>query len=126
MPNGFSENDQHCPFVNRDDGRCSPHFHVDHLGHAFAYCFGRYKTCPHYLELLVERRLRRLAASMAAASHPKHPGAGTDGSDADVDADRTQPAAPGRAPRSPGVYVQLRVPRAAASFGATAAAAVAA
>ena len=31
MPNAFDENDQHCPFVNRDDGRCATHFHVDSL-----------------------------------------------------------------------------------------------
>lgn len=49
----------HCPFLNRADSRCSNHFSLDRLGHAFDHCFGSYKTCPTYLELLVERRVRR-------------------------------------------------------------------
>ena len=48
----------HCPFLNRTDSRCSNHFSLDRLGHAFQYCFGQYKACPTYLELLVERRVR--------------------------------------------------------------------
>jgi hypothetical protein len=130
VPRAVDENDQHCPFLNRVDERCSPHFHVDHLEHAFEHCFGRYKMCRHYLELLVERRVRRLvasAAAAAAASHPNHPGAGTDGTDADADADdadRNQPAAaPGRPPRAPGVLVQLRVRRGHVALGAPAVAA---
>ena len=54
MPNG-----QHCPFLNRTDTRCSDNFHLDRLQHAFKYFFDGYKTCPTYLELLVERRVRR-------------------------------------------------------------------
>ena len=112
MPNSVDEKDQHCPFLNRADERCGPHFHVDSLGHAFAYCFDRYRMCPHYLELLVERRVRRLTASACAmAAAHNLPGAGTDGTDADDDDthDSDQPAAPGRAPRPPRVYVQLRI-----------------
>jgi hypothetical protein len=52
----------HCPFLNRTDARCSKHFCLDHLQHAFKFCFDRYKACPVYLELLVERRVRRLSA----------------------------------------------------------------
>ena len=112
--------DHHCPFLNRADERCGPHFHLDKLGHAFAYCFGRYKTCPHYLELLVERRVRRLtAAATAAASTTTHPG--TDGTDADHADDF--PIRPGYArPPQPGVFVQLRInPSAAAARSAVAA-----
>ena len=50
---------QHCPFLNRTDTRCSDNFHLDRLQHAFKYCFDGYQTCPTYLELLVERRVRR-------------------------------------------------------------------
>ncbi|HEY7116963.1 MAG TPA: hypothetical protein VH475_10275 [Tepidisphaeraceae bacterium] len=49
----------HCPFLNRADARCSKHFSLDDLGHAFEYCFGYYEGCGVYLELLVERRVRR-------------------------------------------------------------------
>ena len=55
---------QHCPFLNRSDDRCSDYFNVSRLGHAFHHCFGAYNACPVYLELLVERRLRRLSGSL--------------------------------------------------------------
>ena len=54
--------DSHCPFLNREDRRCSEHFQVTDLQHAFTYCFGSYKACPSYLEMLVERRVRRIQA----------------------------------------------------------------
>ena len=50
---------EHCPFLNRSDARCAENFNIDHLQHAFKFCFGRYKACPAYIELLVERRIRR-------------------------------------------------------------------
>lgn len=50
---------EHCPFLNRSDARCSENFSIDHLQHAFKFCFGRYKACSAYAELLVERRIRR-------------------------------------------------------------------
>ena len=50
---------EHCPFLNRSDSRCSDNFNIDHLQHAFKFCFGRYKACTTYVELLVERRMRR-------------------------------------------------------------------
>jgi len=37
---------EHCPFLNRSDSRCSDNFNIDHLQHAFKFCFGRYKACP--------------------------------------------------------------------------------
>jgi hypothetical protein len=51
---------EHCPFLNRSDRRCSDCLSLDRIDHAFDYCFGEYKACPVYLELLVERRVRRL------------------------------------------------------------------
>ena len=66
---------EHCPFLNRSDDRCAENFKIDHLQHAFKFCFGRYKTCPSYVELLIERRVRlseaaeRRASSAATASH---------------------------------------------------------
>src|SRR5437868_1093421 len=56
------ENDpcgDHCPFLNRADRRCSDYFHLDRLEHAFAYCFGGYRSCPVYGDLLAERRAWR-------------------------------------------------------------------
>ena len=54
-----SDRGQHCPFLNRTDSRCGSHFTLERLEHAFAYCFDRYHACSTYLELLVERRVRR-------------------------------------------------------------------
>jgi hypothetical protein len=45
--------------LNRADSRCSENFNLDRLGYAFRYCFDQYKACPNYLELLVERRVKR-------------------------------------------------------------------
>jgi hypothetical protein len=55
----------HCPFLNRADTRCSQNFQLDSLGHAFRHCFGQFKTCPTYIELLVERRIKRVTAEHA-------------------------------------------------------------
>jgi hypothetical protein len=55
---------EYCPFLNRSDDRCSDHFNIGRLGQTFGHCFGAYNACPVYLELLVERRLRRLSGSM--------------------------------------------------------------
>jgi hypothetical protein len=52
----------HCPFLNRADRRCAEHFSLDRLGHAFEFCFDAYKTCPTYLQLLVERQVKRVSA----------------------------------------------------------------
>jgi len=54
-----SDRGEHCPFLNRTDHRCGSHFTLERLEHAFAFCFDRYTACPVYLELLVERRVRR-------------------------------------------------------------------
>jgi hypothetical protein len=102
----------HCPFLNRTDERCSPHFQVDDLEHAFVFCFGRYKTCPHYLELLVERRVRRLTSGVLRMNHP---GAGTHGSD---DPDHRH------RPQTRPVFVQLTV--GSGSAGSSPASAIAA
>ena len=65
-----------CPFLNRSDRRCSSFLSLDRIAHAFDHCFGEYKTCPVYLELLVERRVRRLCGLLS----PAEQGAGqTDG-----------------------------------------------
>ena len=64
----------HCPFLNRADARCSQNFHLDSLGHAFRHCFGQFKACPTYIELLVERRVKRVMAGAvsSAASAGEH------------------------------------------------------
>jgi hypothetical protein len=58
----------HCPFLNRSDRRCSDHFRLDHLQHAFKYCFDEYQTCPVYAEQLAERQGRRAAVAVGAGA----------------------------------------------------------
>jgi hypothetical protein len=60
---------EHCPFLNRSDERCAENFNIDHLQHAFRFCFGRYKACPTYTTMLVERMARRGAVAQRLASH---------------------------------------------------------
>jgi hypothetical protein len=60
------ERADHCPFLNRADSRCAEHFTIDGLHHAFEHCFDRYKQCRTYVELLVERRVKR-GSDLAAA-----------------------------------------------------------
>lgn len=50
----------HCPFLNRADERCSNYFSLDRLDHAFGFCFGEYRECKMYREMLIERQERRL------------------------------------------------------------------
>ena len=58
----MTDQGHHCPFLNRADSRCSRHFSLDSLGHAFDYCFDYYEGCSVYLELLAERRVMRSRA----------------------------------------------------------------
>lgn len=60
----MSEQSDHCPFLNRSDARCSKNFSLDRLNNTYDYCFGDYAACSTYLELLVERRVRRLRESV--------------------------------------------------------------
>ena len=55
---------EHCPFLNRSDRRCSAFLSLDRIAHAFDYCFGGYKACPMYLEMLAERRVRRVCGML--------------------------------------------------------------
>ena len=64
----MSAGGQHCPFVNKPDGRCAEHLSLDHLRHSFAYCFGQYQSCPVYDERLEERQGRRCAGMSPAAA----------------------------------------------------------
>lgn len=60
----MSDHGHHCPFLNRSDARCSRNFSLDRLNNTYDYCFGQYAACSVYLELLVERRVRRLRDSV--------------------------------------------------------------
>ena len=75
---------QHCPFLNRADARCSDAFSIEKLDHAFKYCFGRYTYCSVYMELLIERRLRRSAAA-EPAEHAEHEHASFSASSAEAE-----------------------------------------
>ena len=59
----MSDRENHCPFLNRADHRCSDFFSIEQLQHAFEHCFHAYKSCGVYQELLVERQARRGYAS---------------------------------------------------------------
>jgi hypothetical protein len=61
------ERADHCPFLNRADSRCADHFTIEGLHHAFEHCFDRYKQCRTYVELLVERRVKRGGADVPGA-----------------------------------------------------------
>jgi hypothetical protein len=56
---------EHCPFLNRTDPRCAEHFRLDGLDHAFRFCFDRYRSCPLFVDLLVERRVRQVVSDDA-------------------------------------------------------------
>ncbi|HEX8341822.1 MAG TPA: hypothetical protein VF624_13005 [Tepidisphaeraceae bacterium] len=42
------------------------------MQHAYRHCFAEYKACPTYLELLVERRVRRCELSVLPYAHAAH------------------------------------------------------
>jgi hypothetical protein len=73
----MSDRVNHCPFLNRADTRCSNHFSLDKLESAFDHCFGQYKSCPTYHEMLDERRGRRSEedAGIAASRQVELPSA---------------------------------------------------
>lgn len=62
----MSDHGNHCPFLNRADARCSNFFSLERLDHAFEFCFNEYSQCRVYLELLVERRVRRMTGRVAS------------------------------------------------------------
>ncbi|HEY0008622.1 MAG TPA: hypothetical protein VGB55_07855 [Tepidisphaeraceae bacterium] len=39
------------------------------MEYAFSHCFENYKACPTYLELLVERRVRRMNEAVLHGHH---------------------------------------------------------
>ena len=67
----MSDREHHCPFLNRADHRCSAHFSIEGLQHAFEHCFHAYKSCHVYGQLLLERQSRRTQAAASAVSAGK-------------------------------------------------------
>jgi hypothetical protein len=63
IPVASAQPGDHCPFLNRADSRCGEKFSLDHLDHAYHYCFDRYSTCAIYHQLLAERQVRRITAN---------------------------------------------------------------
>jgi hypothetical protein len=43
-----------CPYLERDDARCEPRFHVGQLDAFFALCCGTYRRCPTYHRIRAE------------------------------------------------------------------------
>lgn len=59
----------HCPFLNRADERCADRLNLSQLDYAYRYCFDAYKRCSVYVELLAERRIKRLSAAVVKPGH---------------------------------------------------------
>lgn len=59
----MTDQEHHCPFLNRADDRCAEKMNLSALDYAYKFCFDNYKKCPVYMELLVDRRIKRLAAA---------------------------------------------------------------
>jgi hypothetical protein len=103
--------------LNRADRRCSGFCSIEGLQYAFEHCFGSYKACGVYHELLAERQARR--GQPVAGS----PGGGSDSMrflwttacTSPEAAGHVKPAAarPSRAPSAQ--FVQVRLPSIAAS-----------
>jgi hypothetical protein len=66
----MSDREQHCPFLNRADRRCSAFFSIERLQHAFEHCFDAYRSCDVYRELLDERQARRSEAAASGGARP--------------------------------------------------------
>src|SRR5215218_7155456 len=116
---------EHCPFLNRSDRRCSDKLSLDHISHAFDYCFGDYKACPAYLEQLAERRVRRLCGLLTPPESSESSDRSRDhavaGRARSADADFTRSTDRLAAPRAPGrPLVQLTLGAAARQAGASA------
>lgn len=69
----MSDHDHHCPFLNRSDARCSNNFSLERLHNTYDFCFGNYARCSVYLELLVERRLRRARQAAGVSNFGQRP-----------------------------------------------------
>ena len=67
------DNGHHCPFLNRADARCAEKFSIEHLDYAYRFCFDKYQTCPVYLELLVERKVKRVNGSVVRNADSRGP-----------------------------------------------------
>jgi hypothetical protein len=70
----MSDQEHHCPFLNRADRRCSAFFSIERLQHAFEHCFDAYRSCEVYRELLVERQARRSEAAAVGGARQNAPG----------------------------------------------------
>jgi hypothetical protein len=63
-PAGLLRTDEgECPFVNRSDSRCAEHLTMGGMGYAYDHCFGSFRSCSMYQELMQERRSRALVAA---------------------------------------------------------------
>ena len=68
----MSDQGHNCPFLNRSDPRCSGNFSLDGLRRAFQHCLGDYQACPLYTELVMERRMKRVAVNREAKVESSH------------------------------------------------------
>jgi len=60
----------HCPFLNRSDPQCAEYLRLGSLVHAFEHCWGEYRSCPVYADLMMQRRARRRSAAQPVPDEP--------------------------------------------------------
>jgi hypothetical protein len=60
--------DSHCPFLNAAEPRCSAHFSLGSLEHAFDYCLGHFTACPLFDAMREQHRSRRMARLVGGSS----------------------------------------------------------
>ena len=65
--------DQACPFVDRDDSRCSNRFSLGRIDQAFCVCFDAFHVCPMYHQITSEAAQtevdRRRTALITVTAH---------------------------------------------------------
>ncbi len=54
-----------CPYLDRNDGRCSRFLSLVHLAEAFCYCLARHESCAVYRQIRREQETRTHAPTYA-------------------------------------------------------------
>lgn len=57
-----------CPFLNIMDHRCAQCLSLQSLDYAFEYCLDEYRACGIYVDMILERQLRRAVELNHAAA----------------------------------------------------------
>lgn len=62
-----------CPFVDRNDNRCTSRFSLGRIDQAFDVCFGSYRACPMYHRITVEVGADVANIATERREHPRFP-----------------------------------------------------